>query len=125
MKISRDETNQFEKFSVKFWDYFGENSDEIDILREETDKGHLEEYVNEECTFYYYIIEGEGSFFLDREEVEVVAGDLVVAEPMTKVYYLGDMDILLISTPKWSPEQERHIRYVDENGNTVPDEERE
>ena len=125
MKISRDEADQFEKFGVKFWDYFGGDAEDIEILREETDKGHLEEYLNEECTFYYYIIEGEGSFFLDREEIEVEAGDLVVAEPMTKVYYLGEMDVLLISSPPWSEEQERHIRYVDENGNTVPDEDRE
>ena len=125
MKISRDDADQFEKFGVKFWDYFGGDAADIEILREETQKGHLEEYLNEECTFYYYIIEGEGSFFLDREEIEVEAGDLVVAEPMTKVYYLGEMDVLLISSPPWREEQERHIRYVDKNGDTVSEEERE
>lgn len=125
MKISKEDANNFEKFGVEFWDYFGEDSEEIDFLVEQTEKGHLEEYYNKECTFYYYIVEGEGRFYLDREEIEVEKGDLIVAEPMTKVYYLGEMEIILVSTPSWSQEQEVHVRYVDENGNTVPDEERE
>jgi mannose-6-phosphate isomerase-like protein (cupin superfamily) len=122
MKISKEEAEKFEKFGVEFRDYFDEDADELEILHEKTEKGHLEEYYNKECTFYYYVIDGEGSFFLDREEIEVESGDLVVAEPETKVYYLGDMEILLISHPPWSQEQEVHVRYVDENGGTVDEE---
>ncbi|MFB6213749.1 MAG: cupin [Candidatus Nanohaloarchaea archaeon] len=124
MKISSEDANRFEKFGVKFWDYFGEEADDLEILREKTEKGHLEEYYNQECTFYYYIIEGEGSFFLDREETEVEAGDVVFAEPGTKVYYLGELEILLISQPPWNEDQEVHVRYVDEHGNTVKEENR-
>ncbi|MFB6208569.1 MAG: hypothetical protein ABEJ56_00345 [Candidatus Nanohaloarchaea archaeon] len=125
MKVSKEDAENFEKFGVKFWDYLGDETDELDILLEKTEKGHLEEYYNEECTFYYFVISGEGSFYIDREEKKVEEGDLIVAEPGTKVYYLGDMEILLISKPSWYPEQENHVRYVDENGKTVPDEERE
>jgi mannose-6-phosphate isomerase-like protein (cupin superfamily) len=122
MKISKEEAEKFEKFGVEFRDYFSGDADELEILHEKTENGHLEEYYNKECTFYYYVIDGEGSFFLDREEIEVESGDLVVAEPETKVYYLGDMEILLISQPPWSQEQEVHVRYVDENGKTVAEE---
>lgn len=125
MKISKDEANSFEKHDVEMWDYFGEDAEEADVLRLSTEKGHLQEFYDKESEFLYYVIEGEGNFYLDGEPEEVEKGDLVVAPPETKIYYLGEMELLLICSPPWSPENEVHVRYVDENGETVPEEERE
>jgi mannose-6-phosphate isomerase-like protein (cupin superfamily) len=122
MKISPEDAENFEKFGVEFWDYLSD-SGEVDILRESTEAGHLEEFYNEKCTYYYFVLEGQASFFLDGEEVEAEERDLVTVEPGTKCYYLGDVELLLICTPKWTEEQHNFVRYVDENGDTVPEEE--
>lgn len=125
MKISKNEAESFVKHHVEMFDYFGEEGEEADILRLSTDKGHLQEYSNEECTFFFYVIEGEGTFYLDGQPEVVESEDLVVAPPETRIFYLGDMELLLVSSPPWSPDQEKHHRYVDENGDTVSEDERE
>lgn len=125
MKLSKEDADNFEKHSVEMWDYFGEDAEEADILRLSTEKGHLQEYSNDESTFIFYVIEGNGTFYLDGESKKVGKEDVVVAPPKTKIYYLGDMELLLVCSPPWHPDQENHIRYVDEKGNTVPNKERE
>lgn len=117
--IGPKDGDKFSKFGVDFIQYIGQESDDIDILTEKTEHGHLEEFYNTECTFYYYILEGEGEFYLDGEPREVEKGDLVKVPPGTRTYYLGEMEILLVSHPSWSEEQEVHVRHVDEDGNTV------
>lgn len=124
-KISKDDSNSFEKHTAEMHDYFGESAEEADILHLSTEKGHLQEFYHEESQFMYYVIEGEGTFYLDREPVEVEKGDLVVAPPETKIYYLGKMELLLVCSPPWTEEENIHVRYVDENGETVPKSERE
>lgn len=82
MKISSEEAENFEKFGVEFWDFLGDQG-EIDVLRDDTERGHLEEFYNEKCTYYNFVLEGRASFFLDGEELEAGEGDLVEVEPGT------------------------------------------
>ncbi|MDY6766038.1 MAG: cupin domain-containing protein [Candidatus Nanohaloarchaea archaeon] len=113
-KISRSEADQFEKHGIELWDYFGEDGPpEGEVLYLETEDGHAEEFYNEESAFFYYVVEGEGSFYLDREEVAVSPGDLVYAPAETRIYYVGAMKFLLFVTPPWTPEQEVHVRDID------------
>lgn len=113
-KISKDAANRFEKHGIDLWDYFGDDGPaEGDVLYLETKEGHMAEFLNEECTFFYYVLSGEGSFYLDREEIPVEPGDLIHAPPGTKIYYLGEMEMLLFCAPSWTPEQEVHVRAID------------
>jgi hypothetical protein len=79
----------------------------------------------EKGTFIYYVVGGDGTFYLDGEPEEVEQKDLVVAPPETKIYYLGEMELILFCTPPYDPSNEVHVRYLDENGETISKEERE
>ncbi len=117
--ISKDEANNFEKSNVELFDYFGEDAEEADILRVSCEEGHLEEFYDDKSTFLYFIIEGKGTFYLDEKPKDVEKGDLVVAPPKTKIYYLGDMELLLVCSPPWSEENEHSVRYLNKEGETV------
>lgn len=75
-----------------------------------TEKGHNSEFVNKRSTFTYIVIDGEGLFFLDDEEVSVAKGDSISIEPNTRIYYKGKLKLVLITTPAWRQEDETIIR---------------
>lgn len=125
MIIRNGDADKFEKHNVQLEDYFGDGAEETDFLRVESEIGHLQEFYVEEGTFIYYVVSGEGTFYLDGEPKEVEEKDLVVAPPETKIYYLGEMELILVCTPPYEPDNEVHIRYLDENGQTISKEERE
>lgn len=119
-KITRTDADRFEKHGIELWDYLGEDGPETgDVLYLETGEGHLQEFRNTKCDFFYYVLDGDGAFYLDGDEEPVGPGDLVHVPAGTAVYYLGEMDLLLFCSPSWTPEQEEHIRYIDADGNTV------
>lgn len=71
-----------------------------------TEEGHNQEFYDKESTFNYIVLEGEGSFFLDDEEVLVKSGDYISISPNTRIYYKGKMKLVLITNPAWKPENE-------------------
>lgn len=84
------------------------------VVRISTEKGHFEEFYNEISTFIYTIIKGEGTFVLNDEKFEVVTGDQVVIPPMTRIYYAGKFEMVLTVTPAFNPENEVHVRDIDD-----------
>jgi mannose-6-phosphate isomerase-like protein (cupin superfamily) len=77
--------------------------------------GHFQEFYDTKSTFTYYIIKGNGTFFLDDEQIEVEATDLVVIPPNTHIHYFGTMEMVLTVSPAWKEENERHVRFVEES----------
>lgn len=75
-----------------------------------TEKGHNQEFYDLQSTFTYIILEGHGTFFLDDEAVEVTKGDSISIYPKTKIYYKGNLKMVLITTPAWKPENEVETR---------------
>lgn len=59
-----------------------------------------------ESEFNYYVLEGSGYFDFDGNKQAVAKGDLVVVPPNTTFTYGGQLRMLLISTPKWTADQE-------------------
>lgn len=59
-----------------------------------------------ESEFNYYILEGAGYFVFDGRQQAVTKGDLVVIPPGTSFSFGGTLRMLLINTPRWSPDQE-------------------
>lgn len=82
------------------------NINDYGIVLISTETGHNEEFLNLKSTFTYVVIEGEGSFFLDNEEIKVKNGDMISIEPNTRIYYRGKLKMFLITNPAWKQENE-------------------
>lgn len=102
--IRHSEIPKKEKFDIKLDIYPSIGDAEIVIV--ETEKGHNQEFYDKRSTYNYIVLAGEGSFFLDDEELPVKAGDMLTIKPNTRIYYKGKMRLALITTPPWSAENE-------------------
>lgn len=91
---------------------FGANLDvypsvnDCGIVLVSTEIGHNEEFLNLKSTFTYVVLDGEGSFFLDDEEIKLEKGDMISIEPNTRIYYKGKLKMVLITNPAWKQENE-------------------
>lgn len=110
-KISFESTTRFNKHGVDFIGYEPVN-DDMSFVMETIEEGHFEEFVHDKSTFTYIILEGKGNFYLDDEEVEVKAGDVLSINPGTRIYYKGNLKQILITTPAYDPKFETHIRNI-------------
>jgi mannose-6-phosphate isomerase-like protein (cupin superfamily) len=106
--IKNGELAKKEKFGVNFSVY--PNIGDCGIVLETTEKGHNQEFFNKESTFTYIVLNGNGSFFLDDEEVSVSEGDCISIIPNTRIYFRGKLKMLLITNPAWKPEDEIETR---------------
>lgn len=59
-----------------------------------------------ECDYFYYILEGNGYFEIEGLKEDCGKGDLIVIPAGKKFTYKGKMKIMLVSVPPWYPEQE-------------------
>ncbi len=106
--IKSSDIPKVEKFGIKLDIY--PKIEGSGIVRVKTEKGHNQEFYNVKSIFTYIILEGSGSFFLDDEDVKVEKGDVLSIEPKTRIYYKGSLDMILITTPPWQPENEVETR---------------
>ena len=111
MKVSRDKAVHKNKYGVDLWVY-PEISPEAELAYLEVKDGHFEEFYDKVSTFTYYIIEGQGTFFLNGVPHDVAATDLITIPPNTKLYYLGTMKMVLMTTPAWRAENDVHVRDI-------------
>ncbi|HEY4489612.1 MAG TPA: hypothetical protein VJA87_04000 [Candidatus Paceibacterota bacterium] len=75
-----------------------------------TDEGHNQEFYDQESSFTYIILEGDGIYYLDDEEVLVSKGDFLSIAAKTRIYYKGKMKMLLITSPAWKESNEVETR---------------
>lgn len=112
-KINFEDTTRFNKNGVDFVGY-DKIDDKLSFVMETVEKGHFEEFIHDKCTFTYVFLDGEGTFYLDDEAVNVKKGDVLTVYPGTRIYYKGHLKQLLITTPAYDPTFERHIRDIEE-----------
>lgn len=91
------------------------NRNEIDLCRVSVKEGHFQEFFHKTSTFVYYVLEGSGTFYLDGVATPAKATDVIVAPPGTKIYYLGQMEMILVTTPAWKAEDEVHVRFIEKS----------
>jgi len=104
------EEYSFEKVGIKGKNFFTESlSKKAKFSIIETEKGHETKIRQKECTFIYYILEGEGIFEIGEEKEKCKNGDLVVIPNNLIFRYTGKMRMLLVSIPWWRPEQEETL----------------
>jgi mannose-6-phosphate isomerase-like protein (cupin superfamily) len=111
MKTSRDQAEHKHKYGKDLWVY-PEISSAAKLVYIDAKEGHFEEFYDKVSTFTYYVIEGSGTFFLNGEPQPAVAGDLITIPPNTKIYYLGRLKMILVTTPAWRAENEMHVRDI-------------
>ncbi len=112
MKISKAEAFHKSKHSIELWDYATNNPD-FGFVYVEVSKGHFQEFYDKESTFMYFIIEGQGTFYLNDEAISVESGDFLRIPPLTRIYYMGSMKMTLITSPSWKAENEVEVRRID------------
>ena len=93
-----------EKFDISLDVYPGIGNCGFVVIN--TNTGHNQEFYDIESTFTYIVLEGNGSFFLDDQEVLVETGDCLSIAPKTRIYYKGQMRLALITNPAWKAENE-------------------
>ncbi len=113
MKHTQEEATHKSKHGIDITVY-DTDTDAIGFVCVETEKGHFQEFSDSESMFMYYVLEGEGVFFLNGAETAVKAGDLLVIPPKTNIYYVGKLKMTLTTVPGWKAENEVHVRYIDE-----------
>lgn len=112
MRIPKAEALHKSKFGIDL-DVYPTNNPTYGLVHIQTEKGHFEEFYHTVSAFTYYVISGSGTFYLDGEAHAVATGDVIIAVPNTKIYYLGNLELLLVTTPGWTEAGEVHVRDIE------------
>ncbi len=110
----KDNAKTFKKAGVKMRLYNTKGDCKLcNILYQEVDSGHFEEFINHKSAFIYYILEGKGEFIIEDKKYKVEAGDAVIIPPNTRFYYIGHMKQILVTAPAWDEKDEEIIRKIE------------
>ena len=100
----------FEKVGIKGTNFDIKNlSNEAKFAIIETENGHQTKIREKECTLFYFVLEGKGSFEIEDKIEECQKEDLVIIPKNTTFKYAGKMKMLLVTIPWWYPEQEETL----------------
>lgn len=113
-KFTADNAKKFNKHGIDLTIY-GQDVPLANVVHVSVHEGHFQEFYDVKSTYTYYIEKGEGVFYLNGEEIQAKATDLIVIPPETKIYYFGKMELVLTVSPAFSEENERHVRFVDKS----------
>jgi mannose-6-phosphate isomerase-like protein (cupin superfamily) len=94
---------------------YGQRDPSATVVHVRVERGHFQEFYNVRSSYLYYIFGGRGVFYLNGEAIAVDATDLIVAPPGTRIYYFGNMEMILTVAPAFAEEDERHVRFVSES----------
>jgi mannose-6-phosphate isomerase-like protein (cupin superfamily) len=95
--------------SINVQNLFSEDSyDKFSIAKVEI-KGKQEYGLDKESDIAYYILEGEGKFFIEDKEINVKKGDLIFIPKNTKYKDEGSLTLLAISVPKFN--RDKRVRF--------------
>lgn len=112
MKLTLKKITPFLKHGIRI-SVYPVNRKEVGVVYVKSKAGHFQEFYDKKSTFVYYVLKGQGTFFLNDKKVSVKATDLIVIPPKVKIYYLGKMELLLTTVPAWQAKNEVHVRYID------------
>lgn len=113
-KFTADKARKFNKHGIDLTVY-GIGVAEANVVHVSVEEGHFQEFYDLKSYYIYYIYEGEGTFVLDDEKVQVRATDMIVIPPNTRIHYFGTMKMVLTVTPAFDEKNERHVRFVDKS----------
>lgn len=111
MKTTRKQAYVKKKHGIKLWVYPTKQK-VTEAAYIEVSRGHFQEFYDRKSTFTYYIIQGRGTFYLNGRKVPVKATDVVIIPPKTRIWYLGKMKMILMTSPIWNAKNEVHVRFI-------------
>lgn len=111
MKVTQDQTTLASLHGIDLKVY-PLNRDEIDLCRVSVKEGHFQEFFHKTSTFVYYILEGTGTFYLDGAATPVKVADVIVAPPGTKIYYFGQMEMILVTIRPYQPSDYSQVQSI-------------
>ncbi|WP_020122443.1 cupin domain-containing protein [Streptomyces canus] len=114
-----EEAERFRKHGIDLTVY-RQNDPAATVVHVHVERGHFQEFYNVRSSYIYYIVDGQGTFYLDGEAVEVGATDLISVPPGIRIYYLGRMEMVLTVAPAFDERDERHVRFIGEGENIGP-----
>ncbi|MFH1356410.1 MAG: cupin domain-containing protein [bacterium] len=113
MIYKKNKAASFLKQGVRMWAYNDkEECKQANVLYQETEKGHSEEFYHEKSAFIFYIIEGSGTWVIEDKEYPVQATDVVIVPPGKRFYYKGKLKQVLITAPAWEEKHEHHVKNI-------------
>lgn len=76
----------------------------------ETKTGHQTKIIEYGCDFNYFILKGKGHFRINGKKEPCSQGDLVIVPKNSVFDYKGNLQMLLVTTPPFYPEQEETLK---------------
>lgn len=114
MIYKKENAVEFDKQGVKMRVYNSkEDCPDAAVVYQETEKGHFEEFYHSKSNFIFYIIEGQGTWFIEDKAYEVSSGDVVIVPPNKRFYYKGILKQVCITAPAWEEVFEHHVRNIE------------
>lgn len=111
--VKKEQAVEFEKHGVKMRVYNSkEQCENAAIVYQETSGGHQEEFYHSKSHFIFYIIEGEGTWYIEDKPHDVSSGDVIIVPPGTRFYYKGNLKQVCITAPAWEAVFEYHVRDI-------------
>lgn len=95
----------FEQEGLKGYN-FDLECQEISLSFEDVFKGHDKYDKNYYSTKIYYVLEGEGTFCVENEKMEVKKEDVVEVPKGANFVFAGKMKLLLIMSPAFRPQDD-------------------
>lgn len=119
-KFTKIQANHFKKVGVEMWIYSSKKDcEQGNIVYQEVDGGHYEEFINYKSAFIYYILKGRGKFIIEGKEYLVRGSDVIIIPPGKRFYYLGKMKQVLVVIPAWEESSEKIIRKISPSEKTA------
>lgn len=102
MRIRKEDAENFTVDGIELHKYVQANrTNPADVLHVSVEDDHEREFSNSQSHFIYYVISGEGKFWVDGEKTEAKPMDVIHIEPGDRIYYRGEMEMLLVTTPPY------------------------
>jgi len=111
-KFSFKDTKTKHKYGIDI-SLYGLNNPDANIVYEEVQEGHFEEFLSMKSTYMWFIIEGKGIFVINDEKIPVESKDIIMVPPNNRIHYFGKMKMALFTVPAYNAKNERHIRDID------------
>ena len=90
------------------WYNFDLECKDISLSFEDVFKGHDKYDKNFYSSKIYYVLEGNGTFCIENEKMEVKQGDVVEVPKGANFVFAGKMKMLLIMSPAFRPQDDIH-----------------
>jgi mannose-6-phosphate isomerase-like protein (cupin superfamily) len=70
---------------------------------------HPQRVINLVCKELVYVINGQGTVYVNNTPVPLETGDTILILPQEKYYWDGYVTLAIASTPAWTPDQHKII----------------